>query len=226
MYRALVSFATNDYDVRRKQLLEDNFTTQDEITEFLDIGYIEVYDGTIEITENGQYSVEDYDIADVNVEGGSGDKNAKTISTVTVSGSATGVNALQLSLLIELPELTLSGVTALDRMFYGLTGLITFPNFTNSSTISSIKNICYGCTGLVNVPAQDWSSVTAIGSAFSNCPNLSNDSLNNIMASLITATGVSSTNKRLSTLGLSSDQITTCHSLSNYEAFTNAGWRD
>ena len=71
MYRALESFTTKDYDVRRKQLLEDDFTTQDEIQEFLDIGYIEVFDGMIEITENGQYDVEEYDVADVNVEGSS-----------------------------------------------------------------------------------------------------------------------------------------------------------
>jgi hypothetical protein len=71
MYRALESFTTKDYDVRRKQLLEDDFTTEDEIQEFLNIGYIEAYDGMIEITENGQYDVEEYDVADVNVEGSS-----------------------------------------------------------------------------------------------------------------------------------------------------------
>ena len=71
MYRALESFTTNNYDVRKKQILEDNFTTQEEINEFLSIGYIEVYDGSIDITENGVYNVEDYDTADVNVEGGS-----------------------------------------------------------------------------------------------------------------------------------------------------------
>lgn len=43
MYIALTSFATKDYDIRRKQILEDDFTSQDEITELLRIGYIEVY---------------------------------------------------------------------------------------------------------------------------------------------------------------------------------------
>jgi hypothetical protein len=76
MYRALESFTTTDYDVRRKQLLEDDFTTQDEIQEFLNIGYIEAYDGMIEITENGQYDVEEYDVADVNVEGSSEEVDA------------------------------------------------------------------------------------------------------------------------------------------------------
>ena len=75
MYRALESFTTKDYDVKRKQILEEDFTTEDEIQELLNIGYIEVFDGSIEITENGQYNVEDYDIADVNVEGSSEEVN-------------------------------------------------------------------------------------------------------------------------------------------------------
>lgn len=69
MYRALESFTTKNYDVRRKQLLPDDFTTQEEIQEFLTIGYIKVDDGTLEITHNGQYDLEGYDMASVNVEG-------------------------------------------------------------------------------------------------------------------------------------------------------------
>ena len=71
MYRALESFATKNYDVKRKQLLEDDFTTAEEIQDLLNAGYIEVDTGAIKITENGQYNVEDYDLAKVNVEGGS-----------------------------------------------------------------------------------------------------------------------------------------------------------
>ena len=70
MYRALESFTTKDYDVRRKQILDDNFTTENEIQEFLRIGYIEVYDSSLEITENGIYNVEDYETADVDVQTG------------------------------------------------------------------------------------------------------------------------------------------------------------
>ena len=67
MYRALESFTTGIYNVQRKQLLEDDFTTQKEIQDLLNVGYIEIYDGTLEITENGQYNVKDYEMTDVNV---------------------------------------------------------------------------------------------------------------------------------------------------------------
>ena len=70
MYIALLSFTTNTYDVRRKQILADDFTTQAEIQEFLRIGYIQEYNGTLEITENGEYDVKDYETADVDVAGG------------------------------------------------------------------------------------------------------------------------------------------------------------
>lgn len=75
MYRALTSFTTKDYDVRKKQILEDDFTTQDEIQDLINAGYIEVDDGAIKITANGQYSVEGYDIAKVDVEGSSEEVN-------------------------------------------------------------------------------------------------------------------------------------------------------
>lgn len=69
LYRALISFTTKGYDVRKNQVLEEDFTTPEEIQELLDIGYIQVDDGSIKITENGQYNVEDFEIAKVDVEG-------------------------------------------------------------------------------------------------------------------------------------------------------------
>lgn len=75
MYRALESFTTGIYNVQRNQLLEDDFTTEDEIQDLLSVGYIEVDDGAIKITQNGQYNVQPYDYAKVNVEGSSEEVN-------------------------------------------------------------------------------------------------------------------------------------------------------
>ena len=75
MYRALESFTTGIYNIKRNELLEDDFTTQDEIQDLLDVGYIEVDDGAIKITQNGQFNVIPYDYAKVNVEGTSAEVN-------------------------------------------------------------------------------------------------------------------------------------------------------
>ena len=58
---------------------------------------------------------------------------------------------------------------------------------------------------------------------FYNCIKLSDDSLNNIMASLATVADTGTTNKTLAYIGLTSSQATKCTTLSNYSAFTAAG---
>lgn len=76
MYRAIESFSTKNYDVRRMQLLDEDFTTQEEIEDLLNAGYIKVDDGSISITTNGEYDVDSYQIADVNVQGSSEEVDA------------------------------------------------------------------------------------------------------------------------------------------------------
>lgn len=76
MYIALTSFTTKDYDVKKNQILQDDFTTAEEIQDLLNANYITTFDKLIEITENGQYDVTDYEQADVNVEGSSEEVNA------------------------------------------------------------------------------------------------------------------------------------------------------
>lgn len=76
MYRALTSFAINkevyaEEDIKKGQILESDFASAEVIEDLLNANYIEVFDGSINITENGQYDVEEYEVAIVNVEGSS-----------------------------------------------------------------------------------------------------------------------------------------------------------
>ena len=58
---------------------------------------------------------------------------------------------------------------------------------------------------------------------FYNCTNLSDESLNNILAMCKNATSYSDT-KTLAYIGLTEEQANRCKTLSNYSAFTAAGW--
>ena len=82
------------------------------------------------------------------------------------------------------------------------------------------------CRFLMDVPAFEIPLITStsgIYNCFKNCSYLTNESLNNIMAMCLSAINISGT-KTLKYLGLSSTQATTCQSLSNYQAFLDAGW--
>lgn len=97
---------------------------------------------------------------------------------------------------------------------------------TNASYINNMSMCFYGCTNLRNFPSFTPLNMSPNGlvDAFTNCPNLSNDSLNNIMALCIASPNVTGTNKTLKKVGLSQEQVTTCATLSNYQALINAGW--
>lgn len=81
MYRALKSFVMNkdtyeEEDIRKGQILSSNFASEDVINDLLNAEYIVVFDGLIEISENGDYEVDEYDVARVNVEGTPEEVNA------------------------------------------------------------------------------------------------------------------------------------------------------
>lgn len=88
----------------------------------------------------------------------------------------------------------------------------------------NINNIFQGCTNLVNVPVYNIPSAISAGYSFLNCPNLSNESLNNIMGTLLSSNISDINYKNLKSVGLSQTQATTCQTLSNWDAFVAAGW--
>lgn len=79
------------------------------------------------------------------------------------------------------------------------------------------------CPSLVDIPVIDTSKLTIAQYCFTSSPNLSDESLNNILLMLASATKYEKT-KTLADIGLTSDQATRCQSLSNYQAFLDAGW--
>lgn len=112
------------------------------------------------------------------------------------------------------------------RMFEGCTSLETIPELDTSNVIN-MGSMFEGCTSLKTIPQLNMSNVTGsfncIYNSFGNCSSLSNESLNNILASIVTATSYTDT-KTLKCIGLSRTQATTCTTLSNWAACEAAGW--
>lgn len=139
-----------------------------------------------------------------------------TSKVTTMDSAFVGCKSLE-----EIPLFNTSSVTNMTNTFSGCTSLTELPQL-NTGKVTDMNYMCSGCTNLVTVPVLNTSSIDTMGVAFKNCPNLSDESLNNIMQMCISATNVST--KTLAYIGLTSDQATKCTTLSNYSAFTAAGW--
>lgn len=117
----------------------------------------------------------------------------------------------------------------------GQTLITKAPNIS-TKYVANFNDMFYGCTALVDVPVYDFSNagngVSNIGDTFrtmfSNCPNLSDESLNNIMYSLANATyyneNTTAAQRQLMLMGFSSSQREKMATLENYSLIENAGW--
>lgn len=125
--------------------------------------------------------------------------------------------------IVYMPTVDTSSVTNMNSMFYNAENLIKVDTLDTSS-VTDMKEMFKNCKNLIDVPAFDASSNTSnLRYMFVSCPKLSNESLNNILATCISANNFIST-KTLANIGLSSEQATTCATLSNWDAFVDAGW--
>ena len=124
--------------------------------------------------------------------------------------------------LTTIPQLNTSSATAMQYMFQDCTNLTTIPQL-NTSSVTTMQYMFYECTNLTTIPQLNTSSVTTMQNMFNGCTSLSDESLNNILTMCKNATSYSGT-KTLKYLGLTSAQATKCTTLSNYSAFTSAGW--
>ena len=124
--------------------------------------------------------------------------------------------------LTTIPQLDTSNVTDMRYMFYNCKYLTSIPQLDTSRVTNMYCMFC-DCYRLIDLPLLNTSSVTDMQSMFSNCTDLSDESLNNILAMCINATFYTST-KTLKEIGLSEKRTTTCMTLSNYQSFLDAGW--
>lgn len=115
-----------------------------------------------------------------------------------------------------------SKVDYMSSMFSNCSNLVEISLFSTNNVIYIIS-MFENCTSLTTVPQFDVTNIESMQNAFDNCPSLSDDSLNNILAMCTNATKIKS-NKTLKYIGLTQEQTQKCTTLSNYQAFTAAGW--
>lgn len=156
--------------------------------------------------------------------------------------------------LVNAPLFDTSNTTTFSAMFYNCSNLETVPlydtskgtdflnMFSNCLKLTSVPqfdftNAIYlgylfqNCTTLANVPVFDWSSpnlntgVNGLSKIFEGCSSLTNDSLNNILATFdsISVT-LPSGRLKLSAYGISSSQADICVTLSNWQGLVDKGW--
>ena len=129
-----------------------------------------------------------------------------------------GCNNLQ-----TIPKLDTSQVTKISYMFHNCTSLTEIPQL-NTSNVINMSAMFSGCNNLQTIPLLDTSKVTNMYSMFNRCKNLSNDTLNNILLMCTNSDVTGVLNKTLKYIGLTEEQAQICTTLSNYQAFLDAGW--
>ena len=130
------------------------------------------------------------------------------------------------SKLTQFPIINTSKATNVHSMFNRCSSLVNAPAIDTSNVIDA-GYFYFGCTKLENVPIYNFKKITNVNNAmyvmFQDCPALTNESLNNILASLLTATEYAGT-KTLKYIGLKQTQAETCQTLSNWADCVEEGW--
>ena len=125
----------------------------------------------------------------------------------------------------EISLLNTNDVTNMKSTFQNCILLKSMP-LLNTEKVTNMFSMFSGCTNLKEIPQFNTANINSIvgfNFIFTNCSELSNESLNNILKMCINATSYTGT-KTLKKLGLTQAQTETCQTLSNYQDFINAGW--
>ena len=117
-------------------------------------------------------------------------------------------------------------VSSCDQTFRDCPLLESGPEM-NTSDSSTFLAMYYGCTNLKNVPVYKMgnNSNVEVRGMYGNCPSLTNQSLSNIIDSLITL-GIYyyKRTKTLAYVGLSQEQANYCITLPNWSILVDRGW--
>lgn len=99
-------------------------------------------------------------------------------------------------------------------------------NNWNVGNVINMNEMFRGCSKLADINLSNWNipKLTMANNMFQNCSSLSNESLNSILKMISTVSALSAGNRTLGYLGLTSEQIATCTTLSNWADAQNAGW--
>lgn len=120
-------------------------------------------------------------------------------------------------------EVNLSGSIEFYQAFYACRILETAPMIKVPNGTAKLYGTFQGCTLLKNVPQWDLYGINQMTNTFTNCPNLTSESLNNIMGCIKLSQSFTGT-KTLKAIGFTSDQATICEGLSNWSTLQLAGW--
>lgn len=152
------------------------------------------------------------------------------------------------SVLVSSPEFDTSSATTVGELFNNCSKLESAPTISTNNYVSAsyvfanctslvdatkisglkadnIYGIFMGCTNLKHVPQFTLTSSVHFQNAFKDCPNLTDESLNNIMATCYKSSpNASGGTKSLAYIGLSAEQAARCQNLSNWELMAAVGW--
>lgn len=120
-------------------------------------------------------------------------------------------------------QLDTSQVTNMYSMFCYCMSLIELPQY-DTGNVTDFEMFCFSCNALTTVPVLNLESATSLSGMFNGCNRLTNTSLQNILKSLLTTTSAYTGLKRLSVVGLSSAQATTCTGFTEWATLTSRGW--
>lgn len=149
----------------------------------------------------------------------------ETVNSIDTSGATSTQQMFSYCYKLKnLPTLDMTKNKSAQSMFQYCSELVNAPNIINGGEVNYLNRMFRDCTALENVPLYSFPKAWNVQYMFLNCPNLTDESLNNIMAMLTPMTSIGAGSKTLSNTGLTSEQATRCQSLSNYQAFVNAGW--